>query len=99
MTGVRRSLFVVPNTTVLTRGFRVVTALLERLVRPGARPPVGHPFDLSFGGVLHDLLAERIAFLPYDRRQRLTLQVRMRREDAIRGVGTEHIEVAVPESS
>src|SRR4029079_15292930 len=52
-------------------------------------------FYRSGGGVLHNLFTERIAFLAFDVLKMLTLEVGMRRENAVGGVGTEHIKIAV----
>src|SRR5258705_11024880 len=88
----RRSLLVVAHAAILTCDFRIEAVLLERLVRAGARPPIGNLVDLAFDGAPHDLLAERIALLAHDVLQGLALQVRMRPEDAIPGVGPEKLE-------
>src|SRR3982750_1576336 len=94
-----RSVLVVADAAVLACRARVEGMLLERLVRAGPWPPVGNLLDLAFGGVLHDLLAERIAFLAHDVLQELTFQVRVSGEDSIRHIGAPHIQVAVLEAT
>src|SRR5262245_10126378 len=61
-----------------------------------ARPPVRNLFYLSFGGLLHHLLTERIA-LPAENLPQLfaLIPVRMRRYNAVFGVGAEHIKITV----
>ena len=66
--------------------FRVEGVLLERLVRAGARPPVGKLLDLSFSGAPHDLLPERKALLAHDVLQVLTPQIRMCGEGAVQAL-------------
>src|SRR5262245_40449326 len=61
-----------------------------------ARPPVRNLFYLSFGGLLHHLLTERIA-LPAENLPHLfaLIPVRIRRYNAVFGVGAEHIKITV----
>src|SRR4029453_15395364 len=96
---VSQSFLVVANSAVLTYDLRIKAVFFERLVRAGAGPPIGNLLDLSFSGGPHDLFPERKALLAYDVLQLFTLQVGMRCENAVRGVGAEHIEVAVFEAA
>jgi hypothetical protein len=89
------SVLIVADTAVLISDPRVEGDLLQRLVRPRTGPPIGKLFYRSGGGVLHNLFTERIAFLAFDVLKMLTLEVGMRRENAVGGVGTEHIKIAV----
>src|SRR5688572_33141727 len=69
---------VVAHAAVLTRDLRIEGVFLERLVRAGARPEIGHLLDLSLGCGAHDLLPERKALLAHDVLQVFALQVGMR---------------------
>src|SRR3982751_3337819 len=94
------SSLVVARAAILTFDSRIEGLLLARCrVRAGARPPVVDLLYLSLGRLLHDLLPQRIALLALDVLQLLALQVRMCGEDAVRGVGAEHIEVSLLEAA
>src|SRR5437899_11899630 len=92
-------LLVVPDPADLVPDLRVESVLLERRLGSGARPPVGHALDLPFRRPLHDRFSEGKALLPDDVLEELALQVRMRGQDAVRGVRAEDIEVAVFEAA
>jgi hypothetical protein len=91
--------FVVADSAVLIPDLRVKSALFERLVGAGTRPPVGNLLDLSLSGGPHDLLPEGKALLAFDLLQSFAFQVGMRREDSVRGVGAEHVEITVLEAA
>jgi hypothetical protein len=86
---------VVANSAVLISDSREESVLLKRLVVAGARPKVGYLVDLSLSSSPHDLLSEREALFAFDVLQMFTLQIGMRCEDAVRGVGAKHIKVTV----
>src|SRR5262249_58212596 len=91
---------VVPDTTNLVTDLRVEGLLLEGLVRAGSRPPVSGLFYHSLGGILHNRFTERSTVLALNVSQLFApIHVRLRRNDAVRGVGAPHIKVAILEAA
>src|SRR4249919_2497347 len=65
-----------------------------------AREPVGGLFYRSLGGILHNRFTQPSTVHALNVSQLLALiPVRMRRYDAVRGVGAEHIKIAVLEAA
>src|SRR6476661_341002 len=91
---------VVADTTDLVTDLRVESLLLEGLVRAGSRPPVGGLFYRSLGGILHNRFTKRSTMLSLNVSQLFApVHVRLRRDDAIRGVGAPHIKVSILEAA
>src|SRR5262245_26942314 len=101
LTSAQRELFlIVADTTNLVTGLRVEDRLLAHLACRMARPPVGGLFYRSLSGILHNrftqpntvhALSVSELFAPFP--------VRMRRYDAVQGVGAEHIKISVLEAA
>src|SRR6478672_13155321 len=65
-----------------------------------AREPVGGLFYRSLGGILHNRFTQPGTMHALNVSQLFApLPVRMRRYDAVRGVGAEHIKIAVLEAA
>src|SRR5262245_11837272 len=97
---VRKLFLVVADTTNLIADLRIEGVLLEGLVRAGSRPPVGGLFYRSLGGILHNRFTERSAVLALNVSQLFaSIHVRLRRDNAIRGVGAPHIKVSILEAT
>src|SRR5262245_27856352 len=91
---------VIADTADLVTDLCVEGLLLEGLVRAGSRPPVGGLFYRSLGGTLHDRFTERSAMLALDVSQLFApIHVRLRRDNAVRGVGAPHIKVSILEAT
>jgi hypothetical protein len=91
---------VVADTTNLVTDLRVESLLLEGLVRARSWPPVGGLFYRSLGGILHNRFTERSTVLALNVSQLFaSVHVRLRRDDAVRGVGAPHIKVSILEAA
>src|SRR5262245_8950353 len=91
---------VVADTTNLVTGLRVEDGLLEHLACGMAREPVAGLLYRSLGGILHNCFTQRTTVHTLKVSQPFALiPVRMRRYDAVRGVGAEHIKIAVLEAA
>src|SRR5215831_11921707 len=91
---------VVADTTNLVTDLRVEGLLLEGLVRAGSRPPVSGLFYRSLGGILHNRFTERSTVLALNVSQLFApIHVRLRRNDAVGGVGAPHIKITILEAA
>ena len=81
---------VITDTTNLVTDLRVEGGLLENLACGTAWPPVGRLFDRSLSGILHNRFTRGSAVHTLNFSQLFPfLPVRMRRNEAVRGIGAE----------
>src|SRR5262245_15253724 len=97
---IARSFLVVADTTNLVTGLRVEDGLLEHLTCAMAGVPVGGLFYRSLSGILHNRFTQPKTVHALSVSQLFAqFPVRMRRYDAVGGVGAEHIKIAVREAA
>src|SRR4029450_3949864 len=91
---------IVAASTTLVTGLRVEDGLLEHFACGMARPEVGGLFYRSLGRILHHRFTQPNAvYAPNAAHPFALFPVRMRRYDAVKGVGAEHIKITVLEAA